>query len=117
VQVPCVNPCLHGPPTCQTPTGTPILLLALFLVMVCRACALQDQVGLSLVHLLGDTETLAQTQAPQPVTLQELCDQNKVSASVRWVAAAISSSCIHEHAHFGAVVTGSKCLGTSKVAG
>jgi hypothetical protein len=44
---------------------------------------LQDQVGLSLVHLLGDTETLAQTQAPHPVTLQELCDQNKVSASVR----------------------------------
>jgi hypothetical protein len=46
---------------------------------------MQDQVGLSLVHLLGDTETLAQTQLPQPVTLQELCDQNKVSASVRWV--------------------------------
>jgi len=42
-------------------------------------------VGLSLVHLLGDTETLAKTQAPHPVTLQELCEQNKVSASVRWV--------------------------------
>jgi hypothetical protein len=43
------------------------------------ALFLQDQVGLSLVHLLGDTETLAQTQAPQPVTLQELCEQNKLS--------------------------------------
>lgn len=50
---------------------------------LCSAIQQQDQVGLSLVHLLGDTETLAQTQAPQPVTLQELCDQNKVSPDVR----------------------------------
>lgn len=48
-----------------------------------RHPVLQDQVGLSLVHLLGDTETLAKTQAPQPVTLQELCQQNKVAAAVR----------------------------------
>lgn len=56
-------------------------------VYLCCVFALQDQVGLSLVHLLGDTETLAQTQ-PQPVTLQELCDQTKVSATVRcvWLA-------------------------------
>lgn len=52
--------------------------------MLCCVCSvLQDQVGLSLVHLLGDTETLAQTQAPHPVTLAQLCEQNKVSASVR----------------------------------
>jgi hypothetical protein len=49
----------------------------------CPCVCDQDQVGLSLVHLLGDTETLAQTQGPQPVSLQQLCDQNKVSASVR----------------------------------
>lgn len=69
-----------------------LLLTLLFVVSCCAAlcaCALQDQVGLSLVHLLGDTETLAQTQAPHPVTLQELCDQNKVS--VRWVASKGSS--------------------------
>jgi hypothetical protein len=63
----------------------PIHVLTLLQMPLCRPVAVcaQDQVGLSLVHLLGDTETLAQTQGPQPVSLQQLCDQNKVSASVR----------------------------------
>eukprot|EP00879_Flechtneria_rotunda_P005016 GHRR01005292.1.p1 GENE.GHRR01005292.1~~GHRR01005292.1.p1 ORF type:complete len:859 (+),score=362.03 GHRR01005292.1:904-3480(+) len=39
---------------------------------------LDESVGLSLVHLLGDTETLQQTRTiPQPVSLQELCASRK----------------------------------------
>jgi hypothetical protein len=36
-----------------------------------------------LVHLLGDTETLQQNRAPEPVSLQQLCGRKKRSTSVR----------------------------------
>jgi hypothetical protein len=40
-------------------------------------------VGLSLVHMLGETETLKMNQAAQPVSLQELCNACKNTPSVR----------------------------------
>jgi hypothetical protein len=44
----------------------------------------QDQVGMCLVHLLGDTETLQQNrEQPEPVTLQQLSQRKKRLEDVR----------------------------------